>query len=112
MRSFRLLFLKLILFATWAFTCSAAGAQQPAVTYVFPVLPQYSPAQLHREWFPLIERITRAFLALQRHDSGRDMRRKIPTPQPVKGGYERDYFSLEIWGFQKHLVSERKFRHE
>lgn len=38
---------------------SLAAAQQSPVTYTFSVVPQYSPAQLHREWFPLVERIAR-----------------------------------------------------
>ncbi|MFA7279931.1 MAG: phosphate/phosphite/phosphonate ABC transporter substrate-binding protein [Sterolibacterium sp.] len=37
----------------------AAETQQPVTTYTFSVVPQYAPAQLHREWFPLIDRISR-----------------------------------------------------
>jgi len=37
----------------------SVAAQQPVATYTFSVVPQYSPAQLHREWFPVIERISR-----------------------------------------------------
>lgn len=57
MKPFRLLFLKIL--PLWLLLAGSVGAQQPAVTYTFSVVPQYSPAQLHREWLPLIERISR-----------------------------------------------------
>lgn len=51
-------FLPPILFAALAFCAGSAGAQTPN-TYTFAVVPQLSPAQLHREWWPVLERVSR-----------------------------------------------------
>ncbi|MDD5176184.1 MAG: phosphate/phosphite/phosphonate ABC transporter substrate-binding protein [Sterolibacterium sp.] len=51
--------LQLLLLTFWAFSSSAAEVQQLSATYTFAVVPQYGPAQLHREWLPLIQRISR-----------------------------------------------------
>ena len=58
MEFIRLFFLPPILFAEMTFCVGSAGAQTPNI-YTFSVVPQFSPAQLHREWWPVLDRVSR-----------------------------------------------------
>jgi phosphonate transport system substrate-binding protein len=59
MKLIRLNFTRTILLALLAFLSSASHAADATDAYVFSVVPQFKPAQLHKEWSPLIERLSR-----------------------------------------------------
>lgn len=68
-------FIRHLLLVSGMLFCGAVFAAQTAATYTISIVPQYSPAQLHRDWFPLIERI--------RRETGIDLDLKTATSIPV-----------------------------
>lgn len=58
MKLHRTHFTRLMLLATLALHTAFSQAETSA-TYTFSVVPQFKPAQLHQEWRPLLERISR-----------------------------------------------------
>lgn len=54
-----------------ALTFTSALSYADSATYVFTVVPQFKPAQLQKEWTPILERIT--------HETGIKLKLNIPT---------------------------------